>query len=71
MKVKELKSKTTEELKKIIAETREKALALNMERANRKLKDVSRFKKNRHLISRILTILKEKEGAENKDLDKK
>ncbi len=71
MKAKELKLKTIEELKKIIAETREKVLSLSMERANRKLKDVSQFKKNRHLISRILTIIKEKESAENKDLDKK
>ncbi len=63
MKVKELRLKTTEELKKIIAETRENVLSLNMERANRKLKKVSQFKKNRQLISRILTIIKEKEKA--------
>ncbi|MDP3057250.1 MAG: 50S ribosomal protein L29 [bacterium] len=61
MKAKELKLKTIEELKKIIAETRENTLSLNMERANRKLKKVSQFKKNRQLIARILTIIGEKE----------
>ncbi|MBU4141258.1 50S ribosomal protein L29 [Patescibacteria group bacterium] len=61
MKAKELKLKTIEELKKIIIETRENVLSLNMERANRKLKKVSQFKKNRRLISRILTIIGEKE----------
>lgn len=63
MKAKELKLKTIEELKKIIAETRENTLSLNMERANRKLKKVSQFKKNRQLIARILTIIGEKEKA--------
>ena len=63
MKAKELKLKTIEELKKIIAETRENTLSLNLERADRKLKKVSQFKKNRQLISRILTIIGEKEKA--------
>lgn len=67
MKVKELKLKTIEELKKIIAETRENTLSLNMERANRKLKKVSQFKKNRQLIARILTIIREKEKATSLD----
>lgn len=63
MKAKELKLKTIEELKKIIAEKKENLLSLNMERANRKLKDMSQFRKNRHLISRILTIIREKEKS--------
>lgn len=63
MKAKELKLKTIEELKKIIAEKKEFLLSLNMERANRKLKDVSQFKKTRHLVSRILSIISEKEKA--------
>lgn len=67
MKAKELKLKTIEELKKIIAETRENTLSLNMERANRKLKKVSQFKKNRQLVARILTIIGEKEKAASLD----
>lgn len=61
MKAKELKLKTIDELKKIVAETREKIMSLNLERADRKLKKVSDYKKNKHLISRILTIIGEKE----------
>jgi ribosomal protein L29 len=61
MKAKELKLKTIDELKKIVAETRENTLSLNLERADRKLKKVAQFKKNRQLVSRILTIIGEKE----------
>lgn len=63
MKAKELKLKTTDELKKMIAETRENTLGLNMQRADRKLKKVAQYKKNRQLISRILTIIGEKEKS--------
>ncbi len=63
MKAKELKLKTIEELNKIVAETRESTLSLNMERADRKLKKVAQYKKNRQLVSRILTIVAEKEKA--------
>jgi ribosomal protein L29 len=61
MKAKELKLKTIDELKKIVAETRENTLSLNLQRADRKLKKVAQFKKNRQLVSRILTIIGEKE----------
>lgn len=65
MKAKELKLKTIDELKKIVAETRENTLSLIMQRADRKLKKVAQFKKNRNLVSRILTIISEKEKASN------
>lgn len=63
MKAKELKLKTIDELKKMVAETRENTLSLNMQRADRKLKKVADYKKNRQLVSRILTIIAEKEKA--------
>lgn len=63
MKVKELKLKTIDELKKMAAETRENTLSLNMQRADRKLKKVADYKKNRQLVSRILTIIAEKEKS--------
>lgn len=67
MKVKELRAKTKEELKKILDETKESLYGFNLERVNRKLKNVSQIKKARHVIARILTILKEKEAkARNK-----
>jgi len=65
MKAKELKLKTINELQKIVAETRENTLSLNMQRADRKLKKVAQYKKNRRLVSRILTIIREKETARN------
>lgn len=65
MKAKELKLKTIDELKKMVAETRGNTLSLNMQRADRKLKKVAQYKKNRQLVSRILTIVGEKEKAVN------
>lgn len=66
MNAKELKEKTIEELKKILAESREGLFKLKQERFNRKLKKVSEMKKIRHLIARILTILQEKETTDKK-----
>ncbi len=63
MNAKELKDKTIEELKKILAENRENLFKLKQERFNRKLKKVSEMKRVRHLIARILTIIQEKELA--------
>jgi len=67
MKAKELKLKTVDELKKLVAETKANTLSLNMERADRKLKKVAQYKKNRQLISRILTIIGEKEKTARLD----
>lgn len=61
MKAKELRAKTREELKKILEEAKESLYGFNLERVNRKLKNVSQIRKARHEIARILTILKEKE----------
>ncbi len=61
MNAKELKEKTIEELKKILAENRENLFKLKQEIFNRKLKKVSEMKRIRHLIARILTIIQEKE----------
>lgn len=61
MNAKELRDKTIEELKKILAENRETLFKLKQERFNRKLKKVSEMKKIRHLVARILTIIQEKE----------
>lgn len=63
MKAKELRLKTIEELKKIIAEKKEILFGLNIARVNRRLKDMSQYKKNRHLVARALTIIKEKEKS--------
>lgn len=66
MKTKDLRQKTTEELKKTLAEKQEGLLNLRFEIANRKLKDFSQVEKNRKLIARILTIIRERESQESK-----
>lgn len=62
MKTKDLRQKMTEELKKMLAEKQEGLLDLRFEIANRKLKDFSQVEKNRKLIARILTIIRERES---------
>lgn len=64
MKVKDLRQKTSEELKKMLAEKQEELLNLRFEIANRKLKDFSRVEKGRKMIARILTIVRERELQE-------
>lgn len=66
MNAKELKEKTIEELKKILAENRENLFKLKQEIFNRKLKKVSEVKKTRRLIARTLTIIQEKETIDKK-----
>ncbi len=68
MKVKDLRQKTSEELKKMLAGKQEELLNLRFEIANRKLKDFSRVEKGRKMIARILTIVRERELQEGKGL---
>jgi ribosomal protein L29 len=67
MKAKELRTKTIEELKKLLSETKESLYKFNLERVNRKLQNVSQIRKARHLISRILIVMKEKEMEKKSD----
>lgn len=64
LKVKDLRQKTSEELKKMLAGKQEELLNLRFEIANRKLKDFSRVEKGRKMIARILTIVRERELQE-------
>jgi len=60
-KVKELREKTPEELKKILEELRKDLMLINMKIKNRM--QVENYKKKREIrrtIARILTILREK-----------
>ena len=66
MNAKELKEKSTEELKKMLTEARENIFNLNLEKFSRKLKNVTEISKTRHLIARILTILHEREKTGKK-----
>ena len=57
MKMKELKDKTQESLKKLLQEKREKLRQLRFELSQDKLKNVSEIKNTKKDIARILTII--------------
>ena len=57
----EFKSKSKEELHKLLLEHREEVAKLLVERGSRKLKNVSLLREKKKDIARILTIIHQKE----------
>lgn len=64
MKTNELRKKTTEELNKLIKETKEELFSLRLSKATGSLEKPHRIKELRHIIARSKTILKERELEE-------
>lgn len=60
MDIKELKTKSTEELNKMLAESRDKLRDLRFKVANRQLKDVRAIRKIKREIARMLTLINKK-----------
>lgn len=60
MKVKELREKTEQELHMLLKEGREAVQSLRFRIAVKELKDVRELREKRQMISRILTLLREK-----------
>ena len=70
-KLKETRDRGTEELRKEIDERRRHLFDLRSQAVTEKLEDPSQLKKTRKEIARILTILRERELAENPKKQKK
>ena len=60
MEIRELRQKTEEELKKFLSESRDRSRVLKFDLASGKVKNVREIRAVRKDISRIITILKEK-----------
>lgn len=60
MKIKELREKTIQELHALLKEGREAIQALRFRIAVKELKDVRELREKRQLVSRVLTLLKER-----------
>jgi ribosomal protein L29 len=65
MKLDELRNKTVEELTDLLKETRAKLTNARFKISVNQLKTVHEVKDHRKLVSRILTILKERELTNN------
>jgi len=61
MKAKELREKTTKELHQLLKELREKIVKLRFDMASGKVKNIRELRFIKKDITRILTILKERE----------
>ncbi len=59
MKIKELRRKSKNELKRLLVESREILRKLRFDVANKQLKNVREMRKIKKTIAKILTILKE------------
>lgn len=59
MKIKEIKEKNTEELKKLLAEKREAVRKLRFDIAAKQVKNIREMRNTKRDIARILTVLKE------------
>ncbi len=57
MEFKELQGKNEAELQKMLQESREKLRELRFKEANKQLKDVRAIRRERQLISRLLTMI--------------
>jgi large subunit ribosomal protein L29 len=65
MKVEDIRKKTEKELHKILAEQRDELREIRFKVASRQLKDYKKVDKIKKIISRILTIMKEKKLLES------
>lgn len=66
MKIKELRQKTTKELKELLEEDRHKLGQFRFDLAAKKLKNVREIRNLRREIARILTILRDLSKADKK-----
>lgn len=60
MELKEIRKKSDEELKKLLAEQREKLREMRFKVASRQYKSVRDVRKTKQLIARVLTIQKQR-----------
>ena len=70
MKLKELKTKSDNELNKLLAANREKLRDLKFKDANKQMKKVRDIRKMRREIAQILTLLKERKLNTGKKVEK-
>lgn len=66
MKINELRKKTTEELDKLIKETKSEIFNLRLSSATGMLEKPHRLKELRHLVARCKTIIREREQEKGK-----
>lgn len=62
MKLEDLKTKTEDELKKLLLDTRKAQLNLRFQKANGQMEKTHEVRANRRLVARIKTLLNQKQS---------
>lgn len=63
MKIKEIRDKTPEELKRLLADTREELFKLNVQSMTGRVEHTGRARQIKKSIARILTVMEERRGT--------
>lgn len=71
MKAEDLKTKTNDELQKLLLETRKEQFNLRFQKTNGTLDNVSELQKKRRLVARIKTFMKQNQTQDKKPAPKK
>lgn len=71
MKIREIRAKSTQELKEMYEDLTQKLRDLNFKLASGQLKDVREVRKAKKTIARILTVLKERKEESKKKIKEK
>ena len=72
MKIKEIREKTIEELRNMLAENKEKARVLRFDIHTKQTKDHREYRTIKRDIAKVITILKEKkESSKKAEIEKK
>jgi ribosomal protein L29 len=71
MKIREIRAKSTQELKEMYEDLTQKLRDLNFKLASGQLKDVREVRKAKKTIAQILTVLKERKEESKKKIKEK
>ncbi len=63
MKIKEIRDKTPEELKRLLADTREELFKLNVQSMTGQMEKTGRARQIKKSIARVLTVMEERRGT--------
>lgn len=70
MELRELRKKSTSDLHKLLAESRDKLRDLRFKDANKQLKNIRQIRKLRTSIARVLTLLNSKKDTKKREENK-
>ncbi len=71
MKIQDIRELSDEEISALVHEAREHLMRLRFQQVTGELRDTSQFRKTKRLIARLLTVLRERELAAEREASQK